>query len=231
MPETVVQRRVRRPEAQPPVHLRDDVAVLGAAPGQRRPHALNPWLGARRGHLTDWTTQQWVRRDRSPRRPARGGLARRRSIPAAVDPRIAEFYERCSSSRSHARTGRSSSYRHRAGSAGGLLLRPPRRVAGMGPDRGGDDRAHPRLRRRPGPWAAVRVRMWPTCAVGRGSSPPTSNPPGRTQHHVRQHPQAVSGNPRRRAGLLAAAVPASAAVSLARRSAARARHPSTPWWS
>jgi hypothetical protein len=23
---------------------------------------LNPWLGARRGHLSDWTTQQWVRR-------------------------------------------------------------------------------------------------------------------------------------------------------------------------
>ena len=23
---------------------------------------MNPWLGARRGHLTDWTTQQWVRR-------------------------------------------------------------------------------------------------------------------------------------------------------------------------
>jgi hypothetical protein len=22
---------------------------------------LNPWLGARRGHLSDWTTQQWVR--------------------------------------------------------------------------------------------------------------------------------------------------------------------------
>jgi hypothetical protein len=24
--------------------------------------SLNPWLGARRGHLSDWTTQQWVRR-------------------------------------------------------------------------------------------------------------------------------------------------------------------------
>ena len=22
---------------------------------------MNPWLGARRGHLSDWTTQQWVR--------------------------------------------------------------------------------------------------------------------------------------------------------------------------
>ena len=23
---------------------------------------LNPWLGTERGHLSDWTTQQWVRR-------------------------------------------------------------------------------------------------------------------------------------------------------------------------
>ena len=23
---------------------------------------MNPWLGAERGHLSDWTTQQWVRR-------------------------------------------------------------------------------------------------------------------------------------------------------------------------
>jgi hypothetical protein len=23
---------------------------------------LNPWLGPERGHLSDWTTQQWVRR-------------------------------------------------------------------------------------------------------------------------------------------------------------------------
>jgi hypothetical protein len=23
---------------------------------------VNPWLGAKRGHLSDWTTQQWVRR-------------------------------------------------------------------------------------------------------------------------------------------------------------------------
>jgi hypothetical protein len=23
---------------------------------------VNPWLGAKRGHLSDWATQQWVRR-------------------------------------------------------------------------------------------------------------------------------------------------------------------------
>jgi hypothetical protein len=94
---------------------------------------VNPWLGEKRGHLSDWTTQQWVRRTGRPvdlrleawldgpwapttgiggeffgQFAARHGLelgtadgllpsleALRSETfdPAAVDPRIAEFYE------------------------------------------------------------------------------------------------------------------------------------------
>lgn len=91
---------------------------------------MNPWLGARRGHLSDWTTQQWVRRTGRPVDlreeawldgpaapttgigadffsaravgPAEGLLPSLEALrsdafdPAAVDPRIAEFYERTS---------------------------------------------------------------------------------------------------------------------------------------
>ena len=57
---------------------------------------MNPWLGARRGHLTDWTTQQWVRRT-----GRRVDLRSAAFDPAAVDPRIAEFYERTGHFRLH----------------------------------------------------------------------------------------------------------------------------------
>jgi hypothetical protein len=102
---------------------------------------VNPWLGAKRGHLSDWTTQQWVRRTGrrvdlreeawldGPWAPtsgigerffedfaARHGLELGRAAgllpslealrsdtfdPEAVDPRIAEFYERTSDFRLH----------------------------------------------------------------------------------------------------------------------------------
>jgi hypothetical protein len=101
----------------------------------------NPWLGERRGHLSDWTTQEWVRRTGrrfDPREapwldgpsapptgvgeryfedfaarhglelgPADGLLPRFAALrseafdPAAVDPRIAEFYERTGRFRLH----------------------------------------------------------------------------------------------------------------------------------
>jgi hypothetical protein len=102
---------------------------------------LNPWLGAGRGYLTDWTTQQWVRRTGrridlreeswldGPWAPPTGvgdrffaDFAARNGLelgsadgllpsleclrsatfdPAAVDPRIAEFYERTGHFRLH----------------------------------------------------------------------------------------------------------------------------------
>lgn len=102
---------------------------------------LNPWLGSRRGHLSDWTTQQWVRRTGrrielreepwldGPWAPPTGigeryfeDFAARSNLelgtaegllpsfaalqsdtfdPAAVDPRIAEFYERTGGFRLH----------------------------------------------------------------------------------------------------------------------------------
>jgi hypothetical protein len=102
---------------------------------------LNPWLGERRGHLSDWTTQQWVRRTGrrvelrdepwldGPWAPTTGiaedyfeDLAARHGLelgaadgllerfdtlrsdtfdPGAVDPRIAEFYERTGGFRLH----------------------------------------------------------------------------------------------------------------------------------
>jgi hypothetical protein len=100
---------------------------------------MNPWLGERRGHLSDWTTQQWVRWTGRPvelrqeawldgpwapttgigadffaQFAARHGLELRTADgllpslealrsetfdPAAVEPRIAEFYERTGSFR------------------------------------------------------------------------------------------------------------------------------------
>jgi hypothetical protein len=50
---------------------------------------VNPWLGARRGHLSDWTTQQWVRRtgrrvDLYSRGVPRAERARRRLVRARL---------------------------------------------------------------------------------------------------------------------------------------------------
>jgi hypothetical protein len=102
---------------------------------------VNPWLGDKRGHLSDWTTQQWVRRTGRPvdlRReawldgpwapttglgadfferfaaehglelgtadgllPSLESLRSETFDPAAVHPRIAEFYERTGRFRLH----------------------------------------------------------------------------------------------------------------------------------